>query len=204
MAREPRLLHWVESAIATPGMTALQDAGKAWKVLVDGALVALPYVQEGPVIDVGSGNGSPGLPLAASLPALRFDLLESSGRKCAFLKESAADFPNVGVVCARAEDHARGPARDSYAVALARALAPQAVAAEWCLPFVRPGGVLILYAARPDPGLHRAAAQLGAGAPQIVEEAGRPGRTLIVFPKLDPTPDRFPRRTGVARKRPLT
>jgi 16S rRNA (guanine527-N7)-methyltransferase len=185
-------------------MTALEDAGEAWKVLVDEALVALPYVQEGPVIDVGSGNGSPGLPLAASLPNLRFDLLESSGRKCAFLRESAAAFPNVGVVCARAEEHARDAGRDSYAVALARALAPQAVAAEWCLPFVNPGGVLILYATRPDTGLDTVARQLGAGSPQIVEDAARPGRTLIVFPKLDPTPDRFPRRTGVARKRPLT
>jgi len=198
------MLHWVESALATPGMTALQDAGEAWKVLVEEALLALPYVQEGPVVDVGSGNGSPGLPLAASLPDLRFDLLESSGRKCAFLRQAAAPFPNVEVVCARAEEHARGTGRDSYAVALARALAPQAVAAEWCLPFVRPGGVLILYAARPDPGLDRVAAQLGAGPPQIVEDTERPGRTLVVFPKLDPTPDCFPRRTGVARKRPLT
>jgi 16S rRNA (guanine527-N7)-methyltransferase len=204
VAREPRLLHWVEFALATPGMTALQEAGEAWKVLVDEALVALPYIKEGPVIDVGSGNGSPGLPLAASLPDLRFDLLESSGRKCAFLREAAAAFPNVDVVCARAEEHARGTVRDSYGAALARALAPQAVAAEWCLPFVRPGGVLILYAARPDPGLDRVAAQLGAARPHIVEDAGQLGRTLIVFPKLDPTPDRFPRRTGVARKRPLT
>ena len=91
----------------------------------------------GPVIDVGSGGGSPGLPLAASLPGLRFDLLESSGRKCAFLSAAASDFPNVEVICARAEEHARVGGRDAYAVVLARALAPQAVAAEWCLPLVR-------------------------------------------------------------------
>ena len=197
------MLHWVESAIATPGMTALQGADEAWRVLVDEALAALPHVDAGPVVDVGSGGGSPGLPLAASLPGLRFDLLESSGRKCAFLSAAASGFPNVEVVCARAEEHARGAGRDAYAVALARALAPQAVAAEWCLPLVRPGGTLILYASRPAPGLDRVAAELGALPPEVVEDAGRPGRTLLLFAKLGPTPERFPRRSGIARKRPL-
>jgi 16S rRNA (guanine527-N7)-methyltransferase len=200
---DPRLLRWVESAIATPGITALQGAEEAWRVLVDEALVALPYVAAGPVVDVGSGGGSPGLPLAAGLPGFRFDLLESSGRKCAFLSAAVSGFPNVEVICARAEEHARGDGRDAYAVALARALAPQAVAAEWCLPLVRPGGTLILYASRPAAGLASVAAELAAAPPEVVEDAGRPGRTLLLFEKLGPTPERFPRRAGIARKRPL-
>jgi 16S rRNA (guanine527-N7)-methyltransferase len=184
-------------------MTAPANAERAWQVLVDEALAALPYVTEGPAVDVGSGSGSPGLPLAAHLADVRFDLLESSQRKCAFLEVQAAAFPNVNVVCDRAELYGRAAGRDVYAVALARSLAPQPVAAEWCLPLVRPGGTAVLLAGAPEPGLARVARELAAAPPEIVRDPGRPGRTLLIFRKLEPTPDRFPRRPGVARKRPL-
>jgi 16S rRNA (guanine527-N7)-methyltransferase len=172
-------------------------------VLVEEALVALPYLGDGPVVDVGSGGGSPGLPLAARRPEIRFDLLESARRKCAFLQEQAGVFPNIEVVCARAEEHGRGAGRDAYAVGLARALAPQPVATEWCLPLVRPGGALVLFAGAPEPGLDRVADALAATPPEIVPDAGTPGHTLLIFRKLGPTPERFPRRPGAARKRPL-
>jgi 16S rRNA (guanine527-N7)-methyltransferase len=193
----------LESALATPGITALADPEEAWRVLVEEALIALPYVLEGPVVDVGSGTGSPGTPLAAHLPRVHFDLLESSRRKCTFLEAATAEFSNVSVVRARAEEHGRGAGRDAYALAVARALAPQPVALEWCLPLVRPGGMLVLYAAAPAPDLDRVAAELAAAPAEIVQDAARADRTLLLFRKLGPTPERFPRRPGVARRKPL-
>lgn len=150
------------------------------------------------MVDVGSGGGSPGIPLAAARPDLRFDLLESQRRKCAFLEEWARVFPNLGVVCARAEEHGRGTGRDAYGTAVSRALAPAPVAVEWCLPLLRPGGLAILFVgASVDASAAARAATHLAGEP----EESPPGFLLIR--KLAPTPERFPRRPGAARKRPL-
>ncbi len=104
---------------------------------VEGSLAALPAVKrfEGPIVDVGSGGGSPGIPLASALPDREVTLLEANARKASFLERIAADFPNVRVVRGRAEEQEV----DSYGVAVARALAPPPVAAEWCLPLVRTG-----------------------------------------------------------------
>jgi 16S rRNA (guanine527-N7)-methyltransferase len=145
-------------------------------------------------VDVGSGGGTPGIPLAGALPDRDVTLLEASRRKCEFLRRWAAEFPNVLVIEGRAEEQEV----DAYGVAVAKALAPPVVAAEWCLPLVRPGGAAILWVgptAEPDV-VSRAAPRLGGGP---VEE--RDG--LLVLPKLEPTPEGFPRRVGVARKRPL-
>jgi 16S rRNA (guanine527-N7)-methyltransferase len=199
----PSLDRWLEQLLATPGLTAIGDPEEARRVHVDDALAAVPLLEDGPLVDVGSGGGSPGLPLAWARPDLDVVLLEASRRKCAFLERAARDFTNVSVVCARAEEHGRGPGRDAYATAVARALAPPPVAAEWCLPLVRPGGVLVLYAGAASPGLDRVAAALGAGGPEEVAAEDSERRRLLVFRKLEPTPERFPRRPGVARKRPL-
>jgi len=200
---DARLRLWLEALLATPGLTGTADPGEAWQLHVEDALAAKALIEAGPVVDVGSGGGSPGLPLAAALPHLEFHLLESSRRKCAFLAEVAREFPNVRVVCARAEEHARGTGRDAYGAAVARALAPPAAAAEWCLPLVRPGGVFILFAGAPPAGLDRVAAALGAAPPEVSPVPGAQTKTLVVFRKVEPTPERFPRRPGVARKRPL-
>ena len=197
---------WLAALVGTPGLTALRDSAEARRVHVDDALAALDLVGQGPVVDVGSGGGSPGFPLAAARPELRFDLLEATGRKCAFLRRWAAELPNAEVVCARAEEHAAGEGRDAYGTALARALAPPPVAVEWCLPLVRPGGRLVLYAAA-EPGLDR---RVGAAAEQVAgrltEVRSVPGserRRLLVVEKTGTTPERFPRRPGAAKKRPL-
>jgi 16S rRNA (guanine527-N7)-methyltransferase len=200
---DPRVRRWLGALVATPGLTAVESERDAWQLHVEDALVALPLLCEGPVVDVGAGGGSPGIPLAASRPDLQFDLLETSRRKCAFLERWAAAFPNVAVVCLRAEEHARGRGRDAYAVALARALAPQPVAVEWCLPLVRPGGSLVLFASAPVGGLAGVAATLGAELAESVPVPGSNTRSLIVFRKVAPTPARYPRRPGIARKRPL-
>ena len=199
---DARLERWLEALVRTPGLTSVADVAEARRVHVEDALAALPLLEEGPVVDVGSGGGSPGLPLAAARPDLRFVLLEASRRKCAFLRVSASSFPNVEVVCARAEEHARAAGRDAYAVALARALAPPAVAAEWCLPLVRPGGILVLFAGESG-DLRPVAAALAAEGPEAIPVAGSSSKRLLVFRKFGPTPERFPRRPGVARRRPL-
>jgi 16S rRNA (guanine527-N7)-methyltransferase len=163
-------------------------------MLLDDALRAGPVVSsfQGPVVDVGSGGGSPGLPLAFAQPERPFTLVEAERRKCEFLREWAP--PNVEVVWGRAEEQ---PV-DSFGVALAKALAQPPTALEWTLPLVQVGGAAVLWLG-PSADLElvgRVAAQLGGGPPEV-----RDG--LVVVPKVEATPAGFPRRTGVAKKRPL-
>ena len=200
---DERVDRWLRALMETPGLTAISDPAEARRVHVDDALAALPLVERGPVVDVGSGGGSPGLPLAAARPDLEFALLESVEKKCAFLREQAEPFPNVSVVCARAEEHAAGEGRDAYGTALARALAPLVVALEWCLPLVAPGGAAILYVGAVGASASAVAEQLGAREESVVQVPGSEQRHLLVFRKVDPTPEGFPRRPGMARKRPL-
>ena len=192
---DPRLERWLEAVLATPGLTAIEDRDEARAMLVDDALRGVEVVRgfDGPIVDVGSGNGSPGLVLAASLPDREVTLLDSNLRKTAFLERAAADFPNVTVIRARAEEH-----EDRFGVAIAKALAPPAVALEWVLPLVREGGAAVLWlgpSADLD-ALSRVSEQLGGS---LVEE--RSG--LAVACKIAPTPAGFPRRPGLAQKRPL-
>jgi 16S rRNA (guanine527-N7)-methyltransferase len=150
------------------------------------------------VVDVGSGGGSPGIPLAAGRPDLDFVLLESSGRKCDFLRATAAGFENVAVVCGRAEEHAAGEGRDAYGTAVARAVAAPPVAAEWCLPLVRPGGLAVLFVG-PSADLDAVSKAASEVAGQVEESPAG----FVLLRKTGPTPERFPRRPGVAKKRPL-
>jgi 16S rRNA (guanine527-N7)-methyltransferase len=193
---DPRLETWLQSLLATPGLTSISDPAEARRVHLDQSLASLPIVESypGPIVDVGSGGGAPGIPLAAALPDREVTLLESNGRKASFLERIAAGFPNVRVVLGRAEEQEL----ENFGVALAKALAPPPVAAEWCLPLVRVGGAAILWVGpSADPAaVGRAAEQLGADAPEA--HAG-----LLVLRKIAPTPPGFPRRPGIARKRPL-
>ncbi|TML44782.1 MAG: 16S rRNA (guanine(527)-N(7))-methyltransferase RsmG [Actinobacteria bacterium] len=193
---DERLERWLNALVATPGLTSIRDRAEAVRVHVDDSLAAADVVRRfaGPIVDVGSGGGAPGIPLAAALPEREVTLLEANGRKCTFLREVARDFPNVTVVQGRAEEQGT----DRFGVAVAKALAPPPVAAEWCLPLVAPGGAAILFV---GPSADAAAAsrvsmRLGGGPAEQL-----PG--LLVLRKLEPTPPGFPRRAGVARKRPL-
>jgi 16S rRNA (guanine527-N7)-methyltransferase len=163
-------------------------------MLLDDALRAVPLVErfEGRVFEVGSGGGSPGIPLAVSLPGREVTLLEAERRKCDFLERWAP--PNARVVRGRAEEQEI----DAFGVAVAKALAQPPVAAEWCLPLVRPGGAAILWLGPTADleALERVSARLGGGPPEAHDG-------LVVLPKLEPTPAGFPRRVGIARKRPL-
>ena len=141
---------------------------------------------------MGAGGGAPGIPLAHALPEREFVLLEAQERKCAFLRAHAP--ANARVVWERAE----AQPLDWAGCAVAKALAEPPVAAEWCLPLVRPGGAAILWvgpSAEPD-RVARVAEALSARLEDSPEG-------FLVLRKLGPTPDGFPRRTGVAKKRPL-
>jgi 16S rRNA (guanine527-N7)-methyltransferase len=195
---DARLDGWLAALVDTPGLTAVSDLEEARRLHVEEPLAAAPLIEAGPVVDVGSGGGSPGLPLAAALPELHFDLLESTRKKCDFLARWSKELGNTSVVCTRAEEHARGSGRDAYETALARALAPPPVAVEWCLPLLRAGGRAILFV---GPTADRAAVAKAARFIAGELEDGPSG--FLLLRKTGPTPERFPRRPGVARKRPL-
>jgi 16S rRNA (guanine527-N7)-methyltransferase len=184
---------WLRAVVETPGLTAL-DLPEARAMLVDDALRAVSVVgrYDGTIVDVGSGNGSPGIPVALGQPRREVVLLEAEAKRCAFLEVWAP--ANARVVRGRAEEQEK----DWAGVALAKALAAPPVAAEWCLPLVRPGGAAVLWIGENADldALARAAAQLAAEP--VESPAG-----LAILEKTGPTPPGFPRRVGVARKRPL-
>jgi 16S rRNA (guanine527-N7)-methyltransferase len=193
---DPRLERWLDALVAIPGLTSVRDPVEARRVHLDDSLTALETVRglEGQIVDVGSGGGAPGIPLAAALSEREVTLLESSRRKCVFLERWTAEFPNLRVVCGRAEEQ---PV-DGFGVALAKALAPPPVAAEWCLPLVTPGGAAVLFV-----GPSADAERVAAVAEQLAAELVESPAGLLVLRKLGPTPPGFPRRPGIARKRPL-
>lgn len=162
------------------------------------------------VADLGSGAGFPGLPLAAALPASRFSLVESQSRKCAFLHRllASAGLANVEIVNVRAEEWPVGAG--AHDAVVARAIAPAAVVQEYAAPLLRSGGVLVDWRGRRDRREEHAAliaaAALGLERAEIrhVQPFARAREHhLHVYLKVAPTPERFPRRPGVARKRPL-
>jgi 16S rRNA (guanine527-N7)-methyltransferase len=190
------LERWLEDVVATPGLTALRDPADARRVLLDDALHGVPLIaaSDGPVVDVGSGGGTPGIPLAASLPEREVTLLEAERRKCRFLERWTAELSNLHVIWGRAEEQPL----EQYGVAVAKALAEPVVAAEWCLPLVVTGGRVVLWvgpSAQPDRVAH-AAERVGG---ELADSP--PG--FLVLAKTAPTPAGFPRRPGIARKRPL-
>jgi 16S rRNA (guanine527-N7)-methyltransferase len=192
----PVLDAWVRAVVETLGLTSLHDIDEARRVLLEDSLRGAEIISdfEGPIVDVGSGGGAPGIPLAAALPDRVVTLLEAERRKVEFLRRWEAELPNVRVVWGRAEDHET----DRFGVAVAKALAQPPVAAEWCLPLVRTGGAAVLWVG-PTVEVDRVArvAEQLAGSPPELRDG------LLVIRKLAPTPEGFPRRPGMARKRPL-
>ena len=193
----PVLERWLDELLATPGLTAIRDRGEARRVLLEDSLAGVELVRRfaGPVVDVGSGGGAPGIPLAAALPDREVALLEANGRKCDFLERWTAELANLRVVCGRAEEQAV----DMYGVAVAKALAPPPVAAEWCLPLVAPRGAVVLFV-----GPTAEEARVARVAEQLAAEPVEAPAGFLVLRKVGPTPEGFPRRPGAARKRPLT
>lgn len=164
-------------------------------------------------LDVGSGAGFPGLPLAIMLPEAHMTLLEATGKKAVFLKHVAGVMAlrNVSVLDARAEDAGHMPEhRERYDCVVARAVAHLNVLGEYCLPFCRPGGRMIAAkgeGAREEAEGAQHALELLGGSVTDVKPVPLPGlegeRYLVVVDKVGRTPDRYPRHVGIPSKRPL-
>jgi 16S rRNA (guanine527-N7)-methyltransferase len=179
--------------------------------LIADSLVLLDHLGEaGRVVDIGSGGGLPGLPLKIARPGLDLTLVEADQAKAAFLVRACAalGLSDVEVVARRAEEVGQDPRyRESFDVAIARALAPMPVLAELCLPLVRVGGRLL---AQKTEGEHldeagRAIDAVGGVLNRVVRapSAARALGTIVIVDKVRPTPPAYPRRPGVPTRRPL-
>jgi 16S rRNA (guanine527-N7)-methyltransferase len=193
--------------------TTVHEPGEAVDVHLADALTALavPAVrQAGHIADLGSGAGVPGLVLAAALPSARVTLVESVARKGAFIESTVArmSLGNVQVVVRRAEEWREG--MGACDVVTARALAPLPVLCEYAAPLLRLGGTLVAWKGRVgsregEDGV-AAASRLGLQPGEILHTApfaASRGHTLHLYSKVEETPERFPRRAGIAAKRPL-
>ena len=169
-------------------------------------------VGAGRIVDIGAGAGFPGLVLAAAIPDAQVDLLESAARKCEVIARlaAAAGLANARPLAVRAEDWAAAEGAAAYDAATARAVAPLAVLAEYAGPMLREGGTLVCWKGRRDAAEERggeAAAEALAlerlDPLRVQPFRGARDRHLHVFVKVGPTPPGFPRRAGIARKRPL-
>ncbi|HEV7174876.1 MAG TPA: 16S rRNA (guanine(527)-N(7))-methyltransferase RsmG, partial [Solirubrobacteraceae bacterium] len=186
------------------------DAAHAVDDHLADSLVALELRQvraAATIADLGSGAGPPGLPLAIALPQAEVSLVESSIRKCEFLERAlrACDLGNVEVVPARIEEW-----NASVDVVTARALAPLEVVVEYAAPLLKIGGTLVVWRGQREPIDEAAAAKaaeiVGIRAGEIRSVQPYPAaqyRHLHLMSKVMDTPSRFPRRPGIARKRPL-
>ncbi len=193
--------------------TAIRDPQRVLEDHLADSLVALGVEQArsaADAADLGAGAGLPGLPLAIALPALRVALLESSRRKCEFIERAVVTcaVPNARVVCERAELWQAGIGRMD--LVMARAVGPLPVVVEYAAPLLRIGGALVVWRGKREPEVERAAAfaakYLSLELVDVVETHPYPearDRHLYVWLKVRETPAGFPRRPGVALKRPL-
>lgn len=169
----------------------------------------------GSMIDVGTGGGLPGVPLAISCPTLRVTLLESTEKKVRFLNyvRENLGLQNLELIQGRVEDKGKkADCRETFGFAVARALAELPVVVEYCAPLVQVGGqILAMKGQLPEAELSRgvvAARELGVEVREVREvqyraELPQKERRLVVFDKIHATPEKFPRRVGLAKKRPL-
>jgi len=189
-----------------PGLVS----GPADELIAD-SLVLLEHLGEAEkVVDVGSGGGLPGLALKIARPGLSMTLVEADQAKAAFLVRACAALAlhDVEVVARRAEDVGRDALyRESFDVAVARALAPMPVLVELCLPLVRLGGRLLAQKTETEDldGATRAIDVMGGALNRVVAapSSARHAGTVVIVDKVRPTPPAYPRRAGVPSRKPL-
>ena len=194
--------------------TSVHEPGRGLDVHIADSLAGLEVEEirnAGLIADLGSGAGLPGLVLAAVLPDTQVVLVEAARRKCEFLRAAveAMGLGNAEIVWARAEEWRAGVGRCD--AVCARALAALPVICEYAAPLLREGGLLVAWKGQLTEAeasdAAAAAAHLGLSAEpvrSVVPFAGSERRTLHVLRKVAPTPSKYPRRPGIATKRPLS
>lgn len=207
-----RVLELLETERAS--VSSVTDPQRAWRVHVADSLTGLEFEQLAiapRIADIGSGAGFPGLVLAVALPVAQVDLIESVGRKCDFIQRAidAAGIVNARVINVRSEELAAGEGREAYAAVTARAVGRLSTLAELATPLLEDRGVLIAWKGKRDAEeeaqLERAAATLAMQPEEIRHvgpSAGSDHRHLHLIRKTAPTPQKLPRRPGMAKKRP--
>jgi 16S rRNA (guanine527-N7)-methyltransferase len=195
-------------------VSSVTDPGRAWEVHVADCLVGLEVEELASAVriaDIGSGAGFPGIVLAAALPSSWVDLVESVERKCGFMRRALAEagIANAAVICRRSEELAEAEGREAYDAVTARAVGRLSTLAELASPLLREGGVLVAWKGRRDPEeeaeLERAEDSLAMRAEAVIPVApfaASRHRHLHVLRKAGSTPERLPRRPGMAKKRP--
>ncbi|MCC6422699.1 MAG: 16S rRNA (guanine(527)-N(7))-methyltransferase RsmG [Phycisphaerales bacterium] len=194
-------------------LTRLTDRSAAELGHIADALTVLPFLPAGAlrVVDVGAGGGVPGIPLAIARPDISVVLVEATRKKATFLSETAGELGlnNVRVIAQRAEEVAAGTMRESFDIAVARAVGELVWLAEWCVPLVKVGGsVLAMKGPRvvdEIPAATGALRLLGAGEP-VVHPSNLPGdqhHVIVKIPKIRPTPARYPRHPTATKGKPL-
>lgn len=194
-------------------LTTVTQKEEMWiKHFLDSCLGAELIKQNASCCEIGSGGGFPSIPLKILRDDLSFTLIESTGKKCDYLKSACEHLglDKMTVVCARAEELSRTPEhRDMYDVAVARAVARLNTLCEYCMPFVKVGGLFIAYKAEADEELKEAenAVKTLGGRIREVKKVTLPDgvgvRNIIVIEKLKSTPAAYPRGNGKERKKPL-
>ncbi len=183
------------------------EADAARQHFVDAAKVLkfLSLPQSGSVIDVGTGAGFPGVPVKIIRPDINITLLDSSERKTGFLRDSADKLNiDVNIVCARAEDAARGAFRESFDACFSRAVAPLDILLELCVPFVKTGGVLAVWKGESfEEEICRAHNGLKVLGCRIKSTNFIDPGAVILIEKQKPTEEKYPRRFAKIKSNPL-
>jgi 16S rRNA (guanine527-N7)-methyltransferase len=198
-------------------LTGIRDRDEAWRKLIIDSLTVLPALREltenAKVVDVGSGGGLPGIPIAIARPDLLVTLIESTGKKAKFLEQCAREIPlpKVRVIKDRAENSGQSRKhREEYDVAVCRAVGPMRQLLEYTLPLVRQGGALL---AMKGPSVEKeldeagdAMMILGAGEVQLIDaypESFGIETCLVWIQKERPAPQEYPRLPGMSKTSPL-
>ena len=213
MAALASLVRALEAAPAPP--TRLTSKAEIARGHIADSLTALAVPEIGAatsMADIGSGAGFPGLALAAALPGARVDLIEATAKKCELIESlaSQAGLGNATAVAERVETWAGGAGSAAYDVATARAVASLPILVEYAAPLLKAGGTFVAWKGVRDEAEEtagdEAAAMVGLGPAEVVAVTpfeGAHSRHLHVFRKVGETPERYPRRPGIASKRPL-
>ena len=212
-----RLVPLLELIEASPvSLTSVSFGPEAADVHLRDSLsgLSVPAIHEAErIVDIGSGAGFPGMPLALALPEASFTLIDSVGRKAEFMEVAAEalGLANVRVLAMRSEDLAGGEGREYFDCATARAVAPLVALSELASPLLRQGGSLVAWKGEreheQEDALRSVSQRLAMEVTEVMEVVPYPGsrpRNLYVVTKTGPTPEGLPRRPGMARKRPFS